>query len=51
MAQIQDWARRYGLGERSGIDLPSEVEGLIPTPAWRNRLYHEGLTDRPWRRG
>ena len=49
--QIQDWARRYGLGERSGIDLPAEVEGLIPTPAWRNRLYKERLTDRPWTAG
>jgi penicillin-binding protein 2 len=49
--QIQDWARRYGLGERTGIDLPAEVEGLIPTPAWRNRLYKEGLTDRPWAAG
>jgi penicillin-binding protein 2 len=49
--QIQDWARRYGLGERTGIDLPAEVEGLIPTPAWRNRLYNEGLTDRPWTAG
>jgi penicillin-binding protein 2 len=46
--QIQDWARQYGLGQRTGIDLPSEVDGLIPTPAWRNRLYHEHLTDRPW---
>jgi penicillin-binding protein 2 len=46
--QIQDWARNYGLGERTGIDLPSEVDGLIPTPAWRNRLYQEHLTDRPW---
>ena len=45
---IQDWARNYGLGQRTGIDLPSEVDGLIPTPAWRNRLYHEHLTDRPW---
>jgi penicillin-binding protein 2 len=45
---IQDWARRFGLGERTGIDLPSEVDGLIPTPAWRNRLYREKLTDRPW---
>ena len=45
---IQDWARKYGLGERSGIDLPAEVDGLIPDPAWRNRLYHEHLTDRPW---
>ena len=49
--QIQDWARRYGLGERTGIDLPAEVEGLIPTPAWRNRLYKERLTDRPWTAG
>jgi penicillin-binding protein 2 len=46
--QIQDWARNYGLGQRTGIDLPSEVDGLIPTPAWRNRLYQEHLTDRPW---
>jgi penicillin-binding protein 2 len=49
--QIQDWAQKYGLGERTGIDLPAEVEGLIPTPAWRNRLYAEKLTDRPWSAG
>jgi penicillin-binding protein 2 len=49
--QIQDWARQYGLGEKTGIDLPAEVEGLIPTPAWRNRLYAEKLTDRPWSAG
>jgi penicillin-binding protein 2 len=48
---IQDWARQYGLGEKTGIDLPAEVEGLIPTPAWRNRLYAEKLTDRPWSAG
>jgi penicillin-binding protein 2 len=45
---IQDWARQYGLGEKTGIDLPAEVDGLIPNPAWRNRLYQEHLTDRPW---
>ena len=39
---------QLGLGERTGIDLPAEVDGLIPTPAWRNRLYQEHLTDRPW---
>jgi penicillin-binding protein 2 len=49
--QIQDWAEKYGLGEKTGIDLPAEVEGLIPTPAWRNRLYAEKLTDRPWSAG
>jgi penicillin-binding protein 2 len=49
--QIQDWARNYGLGEKTGIDLPAEVDGLIPTPSWRNRLYAEKLTDRPWSAG
>src|SRR4051794_29406235 len=49
--QIQDWARQYGLGQKTGIDLPAEVDGLLPTPAWRNRLYADKLTDRPWSAG
>lgn len=46
--QIQDWARSFGLGEPTGIDIPAETEGLVPTPAWRNRLFREGIGDRPW---
>ena len=45
---LQQWGRRLGLGRRSGIDLPNELPGLLPTPRWRNRLYDEKLTDRPW---
>lgn len=48
---IQDWAARMGLGETTGIDLPAEAQGLIPTPAWRNKLYREKLTDRQWSAG
>ncbi len=48
---IQDMARQLGLGEKTGIDLPAESEGLIPTPAWRNRLFRRKLTDRPWTAG
>jgi penicillin-binding protein 2 len=45
---IQDWARRLGLGHRTGIDLPGEAPGNIPTPKWRDELYKKKLTDRPW---
>jgi penicillin-binding protein 2 len=48
---IQEWSRQLGLGEQTGIDLPAEVDGLVPTPAWRNRLYNQQLTDRPWTAG
>jgi penicillin-binding protein 2 len=52
--QIQDWAHRFGLGERTGIDLPAEGTGLIPTPDWRNRVFRSGenpYIDRPWTQG
>jgi penicillin-binding protein 2 len=52
--QLQDWARRLGLGEKPAIDLPAQGAGLIPTPAWRNRLYEKGTNpyiDRPWTQG
>jgi penicillin-binding protein 2 len=48
---IQKWARRLGLGHTTGIDLPGEVGGLVPSPAWRNRLFKRHLTDRPWTPG
>lgn len=28
-------ARLYGFGRRTGIDLPGEKEGLVPTPKWK----------------
>ena len=36
---IQDWARRLGLGRPTGIDLPGEAPGLIPTPKYRNEGF------------
>jgi penicillin-binding protein 2 len=48
---IQKWARRLGLGHTTGIDLPGEGAGLVPTPAWRNRLFRRNLTERPWTPG
>jgi len=45
---LQRWAHRLGIGRRTGVDLPGELPGLLPTPRWRNRLYDHKLTDRPW---
>jgi penicillin-binding protein 2 len=52
--QIQDWAHKYGLGEKPNIDIPNASAGLIPTPAWRNRVYRSHKNpyiDRPWNQG
>jgi penicillin-binding protein 2 len=45
---IQRWAGRLGLGRRTGIDLPGETAGLVPSPEWRNHLLKKHQTDRPW---
>jgi penicillin-binding protein 2 len=33
--RIHKWSTLLGLGERSGIDLPNEVKGLVPSTAWK----------------
>ncbi len=29
------WAKQYGFGSRTGIDLPSEASGIVPTNQWK----------------
>ena len=48
---IQKWARRLGLGHPTGIDLPGEVAGLVPTPGVAQPAFRKHLTDRPWSAG
>jgi penicillin-binding protein 2 len=36
---IQDAAREFGLGETTGIPLPGEAAGRVPTPAGRKAAY------------
>jgi penicillin-binding protein 2 len=38
---IVSYAREYGYGELTGIDLPGEVAGFIPDPQWKDRRFHE----------
>ncbi len=59
---LQQWARAYGMGHPTGIDLGGENGGILPTPRWRQlrdqleiRCEHKrhipscGIADgRPW---
>jgi penicillin-binding protein 2 len=31
------WARQYGFGSPTGIDLPGEVSGIVPTNKWKQK--------------
>ncbi len=42
---LQRWARALGLGARTGIDLPGEAAGVVPTPGWLRRSFSD-----PWLR-
>jgi penicillin-binding protein 2 len=38
---IQSWARKFGFGSPTGIDLPSEFGGVIPDRAWLTNVEAE----------
>ena len=40
-------AREFGLGARTGVDLPQERRGLVPDAAWYDRTWGVGK----WRKG
>ena len=40
---IARYSRQFGLGEKTGIPLPSERSGLVPTPQWKTKVKGE-----PW---
>lgn len=44
--RLSKWAKAMGLGAPTGIDLPHEASGLMPSPEWKMRLFKT-----PWYAG
>jgi len=44
--KIAEYSRSFGFGERTGIDMPREKPGLVPTKAWKLKRFKE-----PWQTG
>lgn len=42
---IVEWAQLFGLGEKTGIPLRSEVEGLVPTDDYMRKVHGRKLLD------
>lgn len=36
---IHDYVSQFGLGKKTGIDLPGEMSGILPSSQWKQRRY------------
>ena len=41
IGKIAKWATAVGLGQRTGIDLPQEVSGVMPSEEWKIRNFKQ----------
>ena len=39
--KIAYWAHKVGIGQKTGIDLPGEVTGTMPSEEWKLKNFHE----------
>jgi penicillin-binding protein 2 len=38
---LSKYSKDYGLGSRTGIDLPGELAGVVPTEEWKKKIYDD----------
>jgi penicillin-binding protein 2 len=38
---IQTWANLFGFGHATGLDIPGESAGVVPTPGWLGKTLHQ----------
>jgi penicillin-binding protein 2 len=48
--RMQQWARKFGFGTPTGLDIGGEASGLVPTPDWRRKTFKSDW-DRAWNPG
>lgn len=41
VARIRDYASQFGLGQRTGIELPGEASGFLPSKEWKEEVKDE----------
>jgi penicillin-binding protein 2 len=41
IGRIAKWATAFGLGQRTGIDLPQEMSGVMPSEEWKIRNFKQ----------
>lgn len=41
--KLVNWTEKFGFGKLTGIDIPGEIPGLVPSPTWKLRVKGE-----PW---
>ncbi len=39
--KIAKWAHALGLGQKTGIDLPNEASGTMPSEEWKMKTFHQ----------
>jgi len=39
--KLASFLKRFGFGQTTGIDIPGEAQGLVPTPEWKKRVKGE----------
>lgn len=41
--RFDNWMARFGFGSPTGIDLPGETSGVLPSPEWKRKTFNK-----PW---
>jgi penicillin-binding protein 2 len=43
IGKLRQWWQKFGLGKKTGIDMPGEEDGFLPDPDWKQKTQ-----GRPW---